>query len=284
MRSCTPRSTRASRCSTRPTPTARARHGSASSSRAGATTSSSRRSSAATSRRRGNDNGEDWGARGSRRYITRAVESSLRRLRTDWIDLYQLHRPDEQTPIEETLSALDDLVHAGQGALPRLVQLHRVAGRRRRVDLAHARTRTVRLARRTSTAGSSATSRTISCRRSSSTASGCCRSSRSRTACSPASTGAARHAPEGSRIKAWGRESVLTDETFDVLEKLEAFAAERGVDHARRRDRRAGSAAGRGERDRRRDDAASRCVRTSPPATGRRRPPISPTLDEISAR
>src|SRR3954453_21729209 len=63
-------------------------------------------------RRRGNDNGEDWGARGARRYIVRAVESSLRRLRTDWIDLYQMHRPDEQTPIGETLSALDDLVRA----------------------------------------------------------------------------------------------------------------------------------------------------------------------------
>ena len=64
--------------------------------------------------KRGNSNGEDWGARGSRRYIVRAVEASLRRLRTDWIDLYQLHRPDPATPIEETLSALDDLVHAGK--------------------------------------------------------------------------------------------------------------------------------------------------------------------------
>ena len=65
-------------------------------------------------RRRGNDNGVDWDARGSRRYVVRAVESSLRHLRTDWIDLYQLHRPDDLTPIEETLSALDDLVHAGK--------------------------------------------------------------------------------------------------------------------------------------------------------------------------
>lgn len=59
-------------------------------------------------------NGNDHGARGSRRYIVRAVEASLRRLGTDWIDLYQFHTPDPQTPIEETLSALDDLVHAGK--------------------------------------------------------------------------------------------------------------------------------------------------------------------------
>ena len=50
----------------------------------------------------------------SRRYIMRAVEASLRRLRTDWLDLYQLHRPDPQTPIEETLRALDDLVRQGK--------------------------------------------------------------------------------------------------------------------------------------------------------------------------
>jgi aryl-alcohol dehydrogenase-like predicted oxidoreductase len=50
----------------------------------------------------------------SRGYILQAVEASLKRLRTDWIDLYQLHRPDPQTPIEETLRALDDLVRAGK--------------------------------------------------------------------------------------------------------------------------------------------------------------------------
>ena len=50
-------------------------------------------------------NGPDWGVRGSRRYIRRAVEASLRRLRTDYIDLYQLHSPDPITPIEETLAA-----------------------------------------------------------------------------------------------------------------------------------------------------------------------------------
>jgi aryl-alcohol dehydrogenase-like predicted oxidoreductase len=59
-------------------------------------------------------NGPDWGARGSRRYINRAVEASLRRLNTDYIDLYQMHEPDPGTPIEETLSTLNDLVRAGK--------------------------------------------------------------------------------------------------------------------------------------------------------------------------
>ncbi len=59
-------------------------------------------------------NGADFGARGARRYIVRAVESSLRRLDTDHIDLYQMHNPDAATPIEETLSALDDLVRTGK--------------------------------------------------------------------------------------------------------------------------------------------------------------------------
>ncbi|HJY43946.1 MAG TPA: aldo/keto reductase [Propionibacteriaceae bacterium] len=59
-------------------------------------------------------NGPDWGARGSRRYIRIAVENSLRRLGTDWIDLYQLHEPDPNTPIEETLAALTEIVAEGK--------------------------------------------------------------------------------------------------------------------------------------------------------------------------
>lgn len=59
-------------------------------------------------------NGEDFGALGSRRYVRRAVEASLRRLQTDHIDLYQLHRPDPLTPLEETLEALTDLVREGK--------------------------------------------------------------------------------------------------------------------------------------------------------------------------
>ncbi len=59
-------------------------------------------------------NGNDFGARGSRRYIVRAVEASLRRLETEHIDLYQMHEPDPATPIDETLAALDDLVRSGK--------------------------------------------------------------------------------------------------------------------------------------------------------------------------
>jgi aryl-alcohol dehydrogenase-like predicted oxidoreductase len=50
----------------------------------------------------------------SRRWITREVDNSLRRLGTDWIDLYQIHRPEHDTDIDETLGALTDLVHAGK--------------------------------------------------------------------------------------------------------------------------------------------------------------------------
>lgn len=62
----------------------------------------------------GGTNGPDHGRRGSRRYIIRAVEASLRRLGTTWIDLYQFHTPDPSTPIEETLAALDVLVTSGK--------------------------------------------------------------------------------------------------------------------------------------------------------------------------
>jgi len=50
----------------------------------------------------------------SRRHILSAIDDSLRRLRTDWIDLYQVHQPDPLTPIEETIRALDDLIHQGK--------------------------------------------------------------------------------------------------------------------------------------------------------------------------
>jgi aryl-alcohol dehydrogenase-like predicted oxidoreductase len=59
--------------------------------------------------------GDDPNQRGnSRRWITTEVENSLRRLQTDHVDLYQIHRPDPDTDVEETLSALSDLIHAGK--------------------------------------------------------------------------------------------------------------------------------------------------------------------------
>jgi aryl-alcohol dehydrogenase-like predicted oxidoreductase len=74
----------------------------------------------------------------SRRWILKAVEESLERLQTDWIDLYQVHRPDDTTDIEETLSALTDLVHQGKirafgcSTFPaeEIVEAHNVAERR----------------------------------------------------------------------------------------------------------------------------------------------------------
>jgi aryl-alcohol dehydrogenase-like predicted oxidoreductase len=179
-------------------------------------------------RARGLTNGEDWGARGSRRYIRRAVEASLRRLRTDWIDLYQIHRPDDATPIEETLSALDDLVREGK---VRYLGSSNFTG--------------WQVADAEWTARSRHLERFVSAQNEYSwlkrdiegdlvpalehygvgllpffpLASGLL-------------TGKYRRgeaAPAGSRIADWNRESVLTDETFDAVEALESFAKERDV-------------------------------------------------------
>ncbi|MGH3618151.1 MAG: aldo/keto reductase [Pseudonocardiaceae bacterium] len=62
----------------------------------------------------GMDMGDGTVARGSRTYIRRAVEESLRRLQTDYIDLYQYHVPDGVTPLEETLATLDELITDGK--------------------------------------------------------------------------------------------------------------------------------------------------------------------------
>jgi len=179
-------------------------------------------------RRLGQDNGQDWGARGSRRYLVRAVENSLRRLRTDWIDLYQMHRPDPATPIEETLSALDDLVHQGKVRY-----------------LGHSNFSGWQVADAEWTARTRGYQRFVSAQNEYSLL-----RRGIETDLVPALrrygigllpyfplangllTGKYRRGqqpPTGSRLQAWGRESMLTPETFDVLEDLEAFAAQRGI-------------------------------------------------------
>ncbi|MBK3565212.1 aldo/keto reductase [Streptomyces sp. MBT62] len=179
-------------------------------------------------RRNGLSNGEDWGARGSRRYIVRAVESSLRRLRTDWIDLYQLHRPDPATPVEETLGTLTDLVRDGK---IRYLGSSNLDG----WQVAH----------------SEWTARTRGLERFISAQNEYNWLSRGIEAdivpalehyrigllpyfplASGLLTGKYRRGgqvPEGSRIQQWGLESTLTDGTFDVLERLERFAQDRGL-------------------------------------------------------
>jgi aryl-alcohol dehydrogenase-like predicted oxidoreductase len=172
--------------------------------------------------------GPDFGARGSRRYIRRAVERSLRRLRTDWIDLYQLHFPDRSTPIEETLAALTELVHEGK---VRYIGSSNLTG----WELVEAEW----------TARSGGFERFISAQNNYSWL-----DRRIEAEVVPAArrydvgvipyfplasgllTGKYRRGeppPEGSRIQAWGRQATLTDARFDIIEKLESFAAERGV-------------------------------------------------------
>lgn len=179
-------------------------------------------------RARGVDNGEDWDARGSRRYIRRAVESSLRRLRTDWIDLYQMHRPDEATPIAETLSALDDLVRDGK---VRYIGSSNFIGWQ--------------------VAEAEWTARIRGCERFVSAQNHYNLLERDVEKdlvpalehygvgllpyfplASGLLTGKYRRgapAPAGSRLQAWGRESALTDAAFDVIENLEGFATDRGI-------------------------------------------------------
>ena len=76
---------------------------------------------------------------------SREVENSLRRLGTDWIDLYQIHRPEPDTDIDETLGALSDLVAPGQGPLHRLLDVPGVADRRGAVGGRAARPRALRV-------------------------------------------------------------------------------------------------------------------------------------------
>ena len=79
--------------------------------------------------------GEDPNQRGmSRRYIVQAVEASLRRLQTDWIDLYQIHHLPPTGDLDEALGALSDLIHAGKVRCIGTLELPRAPHRRGPVD------------------------------------------------------------------------------------------------------------------------------------------------------
>ena len=119
----------------------------------------------------------------SRRYIKTAVEASLKRLKTDWIDLYQLHRPDPQTPIAETLQALNDLIKQGKVRYIGCSNLSECAGRRGAAGRAATGPRRLRrLPGRIQPAGAQGRAR-VDTRRCSDTASASCRSFRSPAAC-----------------------------------------------------------------------------------------------------
>jgi aryl-alcohol dehydrogenase-like predicted oxidoreductase len=173
-------------------------------------------------------NGPDWQDRGSRRYIRIAVERSLRRLRTDWIDLYQIHWIDPLTPLEETLAALDELVHEGKvryvgssnhaaWQVTDAEWLARTHGFERFISAQNHYNLLDRSVEAELTPAAEQFGIAI-------------------LPYFPLASGllAGRYrrgeAPQaGSRMKDWGMESQLTDERFDVVEGLEKFAAERDI-------------------------------------------------------
>ena len=178
--------------------------------------------------RSGNGNGADWGARGSRRYIRRSVEASLRRLRTDWIDLYQMHQPDPKTPIAETLSALDDLVHEGKVRYIghsnfsgfQTADAHWTAQTRGLEPFVSAQNEYSLLKPAVETELVPALEHYgLGLLPYFPLASGLL-------------TGKYRRgedAPQGSRMQVWKMQAQLTDAAFDAVEKLEGYAAERGI-------------------------------------------------------
>ena len=118
----------------------------------------------------------------SRHHLIRSCEASLRRLGTDYIDLYQVHEWDGVTPMEETLTALDDLQRVGQGPLRRLLELLRLAALEGARRLRAAAASPATSASRSSTRCRRATPSTSSCPPGSTRASGSSCGARSRAA------------------------------------------------------------------------------------------------------
>ena len=175
--------------------------------------------------------GNEEGSGGSRAWIQHAIERSLRRLDTDHVDLYQQHRPDDGTPIEETLEALNDLVVAGkvraigssQYSGDQAETADRVARERGWAHFVTAQNHYNLLQREDveSSIGPAAQRLGLGLLPFFPLANGVLTGKYRR----------GRPAPEGTRLGAdAGRaETLLTDSNFDVVEELEEFASQRGI-------------------------------------------------------
>jgi aryl-alcohol dehydrogenase-like predicted oxidoreductase len=171
-------------------------------------------------------NGEGDEPRGSRRYIDRAIDASLRRLRTDHVDLYQYHEPDGVTPVDETLEALNDLVTAGKvrhiGSsnfdAAQVEEADEISRQRGLARFVSAQNRYSLLRREVEADLAPACERLgIGIIPYSPLASGLLSGKYRRD----------RARPTGTRLD--GREEVFTDEAMDLVERLAAFAEARGL-------------------------------------------------------
>jgi len=174
----------------------------------------------------GGDMGDGTKARGSREYIRWAIEGSLRRLRTDYVDLYQYHTPDHVTPFEETFGALDELVHEGKVRYVGHSNLDASqVGEGDALARGRGWARPVSAQNQYSLLRRDAEKELLPV---------CERLGIGVLPYFPLASGLLtgkyeRNAPrpEGTRLS--GRDEVFTDETFDRLERLEQFAEKRGV-------------------------------------------------------
>jgi aryl-alcohol dehydrogenase-like predicted oxidoreductase len=174
----------------------------------------------------GGDMGQGTEARGSREYIRKAIDRSLERLRTEYVDLYQYHHPDGLTPFEETFGALDELVREGKVRYVGHSNLE--AAQIEEVDsLAreHGWARPVSAQNRYSLLRREAEEELLPV---------CERLGLGFLPYFPLASGLltgkyrrGEERPQGTRLS--GRDEVFTEETFDRLEALEAYAAEQGV-------------------------------------------------------
>jgi aryl-alcohol dehydrogenase-like predicted oxidoreductase len=174
----------------------------------------------------GGDMGDGTEARGSRDYIRKAIESSLQRLRTDYIDLYQYHTPDHVTPLEETFGALDELVR--EGSVRYVGHSNLDAAQIEEVDALareHGWARPVSAQNQYSLLRREAEEELLPT---------CARLGIGVLPYFPLASGLltgkykrGQQRPEGTRLT--NRDEVFSDETFDRLEAFERYAGERGL-------------------------------------------------------